>query len=79
MPLFSYTFPVDSHICLSPNDYFLNIKITEARNLLLGYSGLQIKEIALHLGFEDPYYFSRLFKKHTGFPPGKYRKKFEGY
>jgi len=32
-----------------------------------------IKEIAYMLGFEDPAYFSRFFKKHTGSPPEQFK------
>jgi len=47
--------------------------ITEAKNLLfLGENG--IAEIAYQLGFENTSYFSRLFKKQTGFTPLAFRK-----
>lgn len=35
------------------------------------------KEIAYELGFQDQSHFSRFFKKETGLPPSKYRKKKE--
>jgi len=41
---------------------------------LLKLSQLSIKEIAWQLGYEDQYYFSRMFKKQTGLPPQIYRK-----
>jgi len=36
-------------------------------------TGKPIKEIARNLGYEDEYYFSRLFKANTGVPPQAYR------
>ena len=45
----------------------------EARRLLY-YSKISIKEIAYQLGYEDPTYFSRLFKKVVGLSPGDYRR-----
>jgi AraC-like DNA-binding protein len=49
----------------SPKDYFINRLITEAQRKLR-YSNISIKELAYELGFNDPDYFSRLFKKSTG-------------
>lgn len=51
----------------APHEYFLEMKLNAARNLLL--SGRPIKETAGELGFADPYYFSRLFKRHCGLSP----------
>ena len=42
------------------------------RNLLA--TTKQIKEIAFQLGYEDPSYFSRFFKKHTGYTPDDFRQ-----
>ena len=49
----------------SPKDFFTNRLIIEAQRKLL-YSNLSVKEIAYELGFNDPDYFSRFFKKCTG-------------
>ncbi|MGA7721767.1 MAG: AraC family transcriptional regulator [Ignavibacteriaceae bacterium] len=45
--------------------------ISEAKNMLVAGS-LSISEIAYRLGFENPPYFSRLFKKETGISPKEY-------
>lgn len=57
----------------SPLEYFIQLKIRHACQLL-DQSPLKIKEIASRVGYEDPYYFSRLFCKMTGVSPNKYRQ-----
>ncbi len=56
---------------LSPYQYFLDLKISRAKELL--HQGqFSVKEIAYMLSFDDPYYFSHLFKKKTGHPPSEW-------
>jgi len=50
--------------------------ILEAKRHLLA-TPAQVKEIADHLGYEDPSYFIRFFKKHTGQSPETFRKNFK--
>ncbi|MFI1744165.1 helix-turn-helix domain-containing protein [Thalassobellus sediminis] len=47
--------------------------ISEAKKYLLNTS-YTVSEIAYFLNFNDPAYFSRLFKKVVGVPPGEFRK-----
>jgi AraC-like DNA-binding protein len=47
--------------------------ISEAKNLLTG-TDFSVSEIAYKLGFENPPYFSRLFKKETGKSPNQFKK-----
>lgn len=49
----------------SPKDILTNRLMIEAQRKL-HYSNLSVKELAYELGFNDPDYFSRLFKKCTG-------------
>ncbi len=49
----------------SPKDFFTNRLMIEAQRKLR-YSDISVKELAYELGFNDPDYFSRLFKKNTG-------------
>ncbi|MDR7372854.1 AraC family transcriptional regulator [Flavobacterium aquidurense] len=57
---------------MSPLDYFIHLKLQHAC-LLLITSEVKIKNIAADLGYDDPYYFSRLFKKHMKISPLQYR------
>jgi len=56
----------------SPADYLIRTRI-EAACRLLDFSRLSIKEIAAKVGYDDPYYFSRIFKKTTSYSPKTYR------
>jgi len=58
----------------SPNQYFSELKI-QASCQYLYFTDLSIKEICTELGFSDPYYFSRLFKKLMGISPAKYKRR----
>ena len=50
---------------LSPKEYLMQRLILEAQRILF-YEKSTVKELAYELGFADPDYFSRLFKKQTG-------------
>ncbi len=52
--------------------------VTEAKRALM-YSGQTIQEIAYELGFEDPYYFSKVFKKVAGQAPKAFRDKLQKF
>jgi AraC-like DNA-binding protein len=47
---------------------------SEAKRLLT-YQTLSVKEVAYKLGFNDPFYFSNFFKKHTLVSPKSYQNK----
>lgn len=48
-------------------------KIVESE-VLLKHSSLSIADIAYSLGFDNPGYFSKFFKKHTSLSPGEFRQ-----
>jgi AraC-like DNA-binding protein len=56
---------------MTPYQYALHAKINRAKQIL-AMGQWTVKEIASQVGFEDPYYFSRLFKKKTGLSPSQY-------
>ncbi len=58
---------------LSPAQYFINLRLHRAKELLRGTS-IPIKEISYRLHFENPEYFATLFKKRTGLKPSNFRK-----
>ena len=57
----------------SPVKHFQNMKIEHACSLL-DSSDLTVSAIADQLGYDDPLYFSRLFRKTIGVSPRSYRK-----
>jgi len=57
---------------MSPIDYFIHLKLQKAC-LLLYSSDIKIKKVAAEIGYDDPYYFSRLFKKYMKVSPDQYR------
>jgi len=56
----------------APIDYFLQMKMQKACQQL-DFSDRAIKDIAFSMGFDDPYYFSKRFRKIIGMSPKKYR------
>ena len=54
-------------------EYLTRIRIEEAKKLLQDRS-LTIFDISARVGYEDPGYFSKVFKKNMGVSPNQYRK-----
>lgn len=63
-----------AHLSMTPYQYYISAKIRMAKELL-EQKILEIKEVAYRIGFDDQYYFSRLFKSKTGLSPTQWRKK----
>lgn len=79
---------VAKHVSLSPTyfsklfsnemnityiDYINKIKVKESKKFLAD-SKMSLGEIAAKFNFNDQSYFTKVFKKHEGMTPGKYRK-----
>ncbi len=58
----------------APTQYLLHLRMQNARQLLV-QSDYKIGQIAVMVGFNDPYYFSRIFTKYVFCSPAKYRKR----
>jgi AraC family transcriptional regulator, transcriptional activator of pobA len=59
---------------ITAGEHIRNRVILEAQRYLYN-TDLSAKEIAYKLGFEDPHYFSRFFKKYTNQSPSEFSKK----
>ena len=58
----------------SPIAYFSHLKILKACEFL-DYTNMKVKEISFNLGYTDPYYFTKDFKKKMGMSPRQYRNR----
>ena len=57
---------------LTPSEYLNSVRLQKAKQLLSN-SALLVREIAFACGFENEYYFSNFFKKHTATSPTAFR------
>ncbi len=60
----------------TPGDYVQTLRIEEAKQLL-ETTGDPIESIGFQVGYEDPAYFRRLFKRWAGITPSRYRQRFQ--
>lgn len=54
----------------SPINYLINVRLNKAKDLLKE-GRLSIGSIASEVGYTDAYHFSKLYKKHFGYPPSQ--------
>ena len=57
----------------SPNEYITECRMKHARWLLEVDPDLEIREVAAAAGYDDPYYFTRVFKTQNGCTPSEYK------
>ena len=64
--------------CMNCNfiDYVTQLKMSEAKILLL-YEHEGITDIASRIGYGDPKYFARVFKREVGVTPTQFRKQYK--
>lgn len=77
------TYLSPSYICvifkdfmgMTLNKYVNELRINKAKELLKD-NNIKLKEIATKTGFNDGNYFTKIFKKETGYNPSDYRRNF---
>ncbi|MEO0473352.1 MAG: response regulator [Bacteroidota bacterium] len=57
---------------MTPNKYFRDIKLFKAKEYLENYTYGTISEVSYAVGFEDPYYFSKIYSARFGKKPSAY-------
>lgn len=60
---------------MTPIDYFNRLKIDRAAQMLTQFPKMPLREIASALGFNDIYYFSKVFKRIAGVSPSELRSR----
>jgi AraC-like DNA-binding protein len=63
---------------VTPLGYLSRLRMDVAGGLLKE-TGLSVKAVGERLTFDDPYYFSRVFRQHHGVSPAQYRAQLEGF
>jgi AraC-like DNA-binding protein len=64
---------MSGHLGLRAHQWLERMKAVKA-SALLGMTRLRIHEVAERVGYTDPYYFSKAFKRITGVSPSAYRR-----
>ena len=61
------------HTGIPPVEYLTRVRMRSAAELLTS-TDLPISEISRRCGYENPFYFSRVFRERMGMPPSEYRR-----
>ena len=63
------------HLGTTPQAFLTSAKIINARELLT-ITDIPVSSVAISCGYQNPFAFSRAFKKETGMTPREYREKY---
>ena len=63
-----------AHRGVSPLQYLTRVRLDKAKEIIRGEPRLMLKEIAQMVGYSDPLYFSRVFRKEVGVWPSEYKQ-----
>ncbi len=58
---------------MAPSDFLRTLRMQRAEELIVR-SNLTFSQVSFSIGFSDPKYFTKCFKKETGMTPSEYRK-----
>lgn len=61
------------YIGMNYSEYLTWVRIEEAKKLLI-HTDLKVYEVGEKVGYQNTYYFNRIFKKVSGITPGDYKK-----
>lgn len=62
---------------VSPSEYVVRYRIQKANELMGTRPDILIRDVANMIGYDDPYYFSKIYKKETGIWPSEYQSESE--
>ena len=65
------------HVHETPMELFTKARMDHAATLL-SQTGISVKEITSRVGYEEPSYFCKVFKRTMGCAPGAYRARLQG-
>ena len=60
--------------CTTPIGYLTHLRLAEAQRLL-GATALSVSDIGSHVGWANPFHFSRIFRAKTGESPSAWRRR----
>lgn len=66
---------IKKHTGQTFNQYINNLRIEQAKRVLSKQPDIKLNELAHSIGYADSQYFSKVFRKITGFTPTQYKKK----
>lgn len=61
------------HKEMTPMKYLLTVRVNKAKEFIESDSEITFKQVAELVGYNDPHYFSRIFRSMTGLTPSEYR------
>ncbi len=58
---------------MTPMKYLVSIRVERAKELICSHPDIPLRDVAQLVGYEDPHYFSRIFRITTGLSPSEFR------